>query len=75
MSPNDSIFIQYNEGYGNHIEILNMEDSEYKVNGYVWGGEYAFNTSNTHISVGYDYVNVIERFYKKYEYQAMTKRI
>ena len=28
------------------------------------GWEYAFNTSNNHISIGYDYMNVIERFYK-----------
>ena len=70
VPSNDSIFIRYNEGYGNQYNGLRFGLTEYKVNGYVWGGEYAFNTSNTHISIGYDYVNAIERFYRIYEYQA-----
>ena len=70
VPSNDSIFIRYNEGYGNQYNGLRYGLTEYKVNGYVWGGEYAFNTSNIHISIGYDYVNAIERFYRIYEYQA-----
>jgi len=73
---NDSIFIRYNDGYGNPYRETEYRDSEYKKSGYIWGGEYAFNTSNTHISIGYDYMNVIERFYKNYEYvDANDKKV
>lgn len=76
VPANDSIYIRYNEGYGNPYRDSEYKDSEYKKNGYAWGGEYAFNTSRMHISVGYDYMNVIERFYKKYEYvDANDKKI
>ncbi|MDE5439601.1 hypothetical protein KRE40_16665 [Elizabethkingia meningoseptica] len=76
VPANDSIYIRYNEGYGNPYRDSEFRDSEYKKDGYVWGGEYAFNTSNTHISVGYDYLNIIERFYKKYEYtDANDKKV
>ena len=68
---NDSIYIRYNEGYGNQYVGIgsNYGESEYKVDGYIWGGEYAYNTANTHLSVGYDYRNTIERFYRIYSYQ------
>lgn len=70
VPANDSIYIRYNEGYGNqYIGNTEYKISEYKMGGYIWGGEYAFNTANTHFSAGYDYTNVIERFYKIYEYQ------
>ncbi|MDV3664427.1 hypothetical protein CMU51_10185 [Elizabethkingia anophelis] len=73
---NDSIFIRYNDGYGNPYRETEYRDSEYKKSGYIWGGEYAFNTSNNHISIGYDYMNVIERFYKNYEYvDANDKKV
>ena len=76
VPANDSIYIRYNEGYGNPYRDSEYKDSEYKKNGYAWGVEYAFNTSRMHISVGYDYMNVIERFYKKYEYvDANDKKI
>ncbi|HBV14938.1 DUF6850 family outer membrane beta-barrel protein [Chryseobacterium carnipullorum] len=70
IPANDSIYIRYNEGYGNqYIGNTQYKTSEYKMGGYIWGGEYAFNNGNTHFSAGYDYTNVIERFYKIYEYQ------
>ncbi|ATN06204.1 hypothetical protein CRN76_12725 [Chryseobacterium indologenes] len=70
VPANDSIYIRYNEGYGNqYIGNTQYKYSEYKAAGYIWGGEYAFNSNNTHLSVGYDYKNVIERFYRGYEYQ------
>ncbi|WP_353149427.1 DUF6850 family outer membrane beta-barrel protein [Chryseobacterium sp.] len=70
VPANDSIYIRYNEGYGNqYIGNTQFKTSEYKMGGYVWGGEYAFNTINTHFSAGYDYKNVIERFYRVFEYQ------
>ncbi|OPC05914.1 hypothetical protein BAS10_13810 [Elizabethkingia meningoseptica] len=70
VPSNDSIFIRYNEGYGNQYNGMQYGTTEYKADGYIWGGEYAFNTPNTHISLGYDYLNAIERFYRIYEYQA-----
>ncbi|MGH1519151.1 DUF6850 family outer membrane beta-barrel protein [Chryseobacterium sp. JK1] len=70
IPANDSIYIRYNEGYGNqYIGNSQYKTSEYKMGGYIWGGEYAFNNANTHFSAGYDYKNLIERFYKVYEYQ------
>lgn len=70
VPANDSIYIRYNEGYGNqYIGNTQYKTSEYKMGGYILGGEYAFNTASTHFSVGYDYKNVTERFYKVFEYQ------
>ncbi len=70
VPANDSIYIRYNEGYGNqYIGNTEFKSSEYKMGGYIWGGEYAFNNANTHFSAGYDYKNLIERFYRVFEYQ------
>ncbi|MBP1167647.1 hypothetical protein JOE44_004531 [Chryseobacterium sp. PvR013] len=70
VPANDSIYIRYNEGYGNqYIGITQYKTSEYKMGGYISGGEYAFNSNNTHFSAGYDYKNLIERFYRVFEYQ------
>jgi len=72
VPANDSIYIRYNEGYGNQYRESLFRDSEYKKSGYIAGGEYAFNTDKTHISAGYDYQNIIDRFYKNYEYKDAT---
>ncbi|REC49534.1 DUF6850 family outer membrane beta-barrel protein [Chryseobacterium pennipullorum] len=70
VPASDSTYIRYNEGYGNqYIGNTQFKTSEYKMDGYIWGGEYAFNNATTHFSAGYDYKNVIERFYRVFEYQ------
>ncbi|MBV8328397.1 DUF6850 family outer membrane beta-barrel protein [Chryseobacterium sp.] len=69
VPSSDSVYIRYNEGYGNQYKGDLYSYTEYKSDGYIWGGEYAFNTKNIHLSAGYDYQYFIERFYKQYSYK------
>ncbi|MDR6546763.1 hypothetical protein J2810_002823 [Chryseobacterium rhizosphaerae] len=69
VPSSDSVYIRYNEGYGNQYKGTLYSSTEYKSDGYIWGGEYAFNNRNIHFSAGYDYQYFIERFYKVYTYK------
>lgn len=70
----DSVYIRYNEGYGNQYKGELYSSTEYKSDGYIWGGEYAFNNKNIHFSAGYDYQYFIERFYRIYSYKGTDNR-
>ncbi|MCJ7932744.1 MAG: hypothetical protein MUW56_03670 [Chryseobacterium sp.] len=74
VPSNDSVYIRYNEGYGNQYKGELYSSTEYKSDGYIWGGEYAFNNKNIHLSAGYDYQYSVERFYRIYSYKEPNEK-
>lgn len=69
VPANDSIYIRYNEGYGNQYQDSEYSNSEYQKDGIIYGASYSYNNAAIHFSVDYDYQNTIERFFKVYQYQ------